>query len=569
MGKHKHNRLYVTHDEHAAGLSSGSVGKQAPTGTGGFQRLPFDCCALSLQPFKNPVAAIGEGNRADVFDLLNIVPYIRKYGTNPATGTPLTTNELVKLNFFKNAEGSYHDPITYKPLSQHTHIVFLKTTGNVYDMSSLHMLAIKTKTFRDLIDESPFTKSDVVTIQDPENLGARDLSSYDYVKSDKRVEETDRASDPLRGINVDAAGGAGKVLRMVAQKSKAAEDLAKATSSEANKTPEEGLVAIRPKAQKAYNASNFTNGQASASFTSTSLAPAAKNETAMFDEEEYMFDEMSKVTKEKERIQYKGYATIRTNLGNLNVELHGDRAPKTVYNWIKLAQQGKYDDVVFHRLIPGFMIQGGDPTGTGRGGSSFWGNNFRDEHDLKGAYKHSERGVLSMANRGPNTNGSQFFFTFRPTPHLDGKHTVFGKLVDDDSLQVLSLLETQPVAKKGDAPAEEIKILGIVIVQDPFQTYQDRLNAKISRQDQSEDALALRAAKKAAREADRTTWLGTDLGEKGKRKLEDDGDAAVGKYLASKKQKPPAPSVTNNYDFGGASAKKPKKLGSFGDFSGW
>jgi peptidyl-prolyl cis-trans isomerase-like protein 2 len=106
-------------------------------------------------------------------------------------------------------------------------------------------------------------------------------------------------------------------------------------------------------------------------------------------------------------------------------------------------------------------------------------------------------------------------------------------------------------------------------VQDPFQTYQDKLNAKISRQDQSEDALALRAAKKAAREADRTTWLGTDLGEKGKRKLEDDSDAAVGKYLASKKQKAPTPSVTNNYDFGGASAKKPKKLGNFGDFSGW
>jgi peptidyl-prolyl cis-trans isomerase-like protein 2 len=128
----------------------------------------------------------------------------------------------------KNAEGNYHDPITYKPLSQHTHIVFLKTTvgcvsrravriapahrylidqGNVYDMSSLHLLAIKTKTFRDLIDESPFKKTDVITIQvsflrlgpfdlwlklgviqDPENLVARDLSSYDYVKSDKRVE---------------------------------------------------------------------------------------------------------------------------------------------------------------------------------------------------------------------------------------------------------------------------------------------------------------------------------------------------------------------------------------------
>jgi peptidyl-prolyl cis-trans isomerase-like protein 2 len=106
-------------------------------------------------------------------------------------------------------------------------------------------------------------------------------------------------------------------------------------------------------------------------------------------------------------------------------------------------------------------------------------------------------------------------------------------------------------------------------VQDPFQTYQDKLNAKISRQDQSEDALALRAAKKAAREADRTTWLGTDLGEKGKRKLEDDGDSAVGKYLASKKNKLPAATVIANYDFGGTSAKKPKKLGSFGDFSEW
>ena len=113
--------------------------------------------------------------------------------------------------------------------------------------------------------------------------------------------------------------------------------------------------------------------------------------------------------KEKERLKCKAYATIMTNFGGLNVELHGDRAPKTVYNFVQLAKQGKYDNVVFHRLIPGFMVsssapvqsvaekdqvQGGDPTGTGKGGESFWGQPFRDEYSEKGAYKHDARGVL-------------------------------------------------------------------------------------------------------------------------------------------------------------------------------
>jgi peptidyl-prolyl cis-trans isomerase-like protein 2 len=103
-------------------------------------------------------------------------------------------------------------------------------------------------------------------------------------------------------------------------------------------------------------------------------------------------------------------------------------------------------------------------------------------------------------------------------------------------------------------------------VQNPFQAYQDRLNAKISRQDQSEEAQAVRAAKRAARDADRTTWLGTDLGEKGKRKHED--DVSVGKYLGAKTKTSPTVTGTN-YDFGGSASKKAKKLGGFGDFSGW
>ena len=95
----------------------------------------------------------------------------------------------------------------------------------------------------------------------------------------------------------------------------------------------------------------------------------------------------------------------------MNLELHVDAAPKTCYNFLTLCKQGKYNGTIFHRNIKGFMIQGGDSTGTGSGGQSIWGKNFEDEIE-KGSYKHSSRGTLSMANKGPGTNGSQFFVTY-------------------------------------------------------------------------------------------------------------------------------------------------------------
>lgn len=114
----------------------------------------------------------------------------------------------------------------------------------------------------------------------------------------------------------------------------------------------------------ADNATNFTTGRQAASLTSTSFAPQVKNERELLNEEEYMFDELKKPTKEKERLKSKAYATIMTNYGGLNVELHGDRAPKTVYNFVQLAKEGKYDNVVFHRLIPGFMVSNSFTTGS-------------------------------------------------------------------------------------------------------------------------------------------------------------------------------------------------------------
>lgn len=121
--------------------------------------------------------------------------------------------------------------------------------------------------------------------------------------------------------------------------------------------------------------------------------------------------------------QYK--ATITTSRGDIVIQLAPEHAPKTVNNFVFLARQGYYDGVTFHRVISDFMIQGGDPTGSGRGGPGY---TFEDE-TRNNPLKH-ETGVLSMANAGPSTNGSQFFITHSPQPHLNGKHTVFGKVIE-------------------------------------------------------------------------------------------------------------------------------------------
>ncbi len=117
-------------------------------------------------------------------------------------------------------------------------------------------------------------------------------------------------------------------------------------------------------------------------------------------------------------------AVIETGKGNIELELYPQQAPKTVNNFVFLAQEGFYDGVTFHRVISDFMIQGGDPTGSGRGGPG-----YRFEDELTENTLTNDTKVISMANSGPNTNGSQFFITHSPQPHLNGKHTVFGKVV--------------------------------------------------------------------------------------------------------------------------------------------
>eukprot|EP01134_Creolimax_fragrantissima_P006145 CFRG6145T1 len=148
---------------------------------------------------------------------------------------------------------------------------------------------------------------------------------------------------------------------------------------------------------------------------------------------------------------------IDTTMGKFVVELYWDHAPKTCKNFLELSRQKYYNGIIFHRVIQDFMIQGGDPTGTGRGGESIYGRKFEDE--ITRELKHTGAGILSMANSGPNTNASQFFITLAPSAHLDGKHTVFGRV--KSGLQIINRIGLVETDSK-DRPTEPIRIRSAV-----------------------------------------------------------------------------------------------------------
>ena len=155
--------------------------------------------------------------------------------------------------------------------------------------------------------------------------------------------------------------------------------------------------------------------------------------------------------------------TLNTTHGKLKIEVFCEYAPMAAKNFLALCASNYYDNTIFHRNIKGFIIQGGDPTGTGKGGSSIYGKNFKDE--IYPDLKHDKRGILSMANSGPNTNNSQFFITYSKQSHLNGLYTIFVKVID--GWEVLDLMEREPV-DANDKPLNEIKIYSITIHANPI-----------------------------------------------------------------------------------------------------
>ncbi|KAK1923845.1 cyclophilin-like domain-containing protein [Papiliotrema laurentii] len=156
--------------------------------------------------------------------------------------------------------------------------------------------------------------------------------------------------------------------------------------------------------------------------------------------------------------------TLHTSLGDLKIEIFCEAVPRTAENFLALAASGYYDNTIFHRNIKTFMIQGGDPNGTGKGGQSIWGAPFPDE--IRQTLRFNTRGIVAMANGGPDTNKSQFFITYAKQPSLDGKYTIFGKVIDGTD-STLEMMEKVPVNAK-NRPLNEIKLNRITIHANPI-----------------------------------------------------------------------------------------------------
>ncbi|KAK1464419.1 peptidyl-prolyl cis-trans isomerase-like 2 [Colletotrichum cuscutae] len=569
MGKNT-DKLYITHSEWSSSDAySASAGANVNSRSrGSFRRLPFNFCAASLQPFKNPVCT----KDGTIFDVEIISSWLDKHNTNPVNGEPLNAKDLIKLNFSRNAEtdsrsaglsdgqGDLIDPVTFKVFTDNTHIVAIRhgTYANVFAWETVERMNIKAKNWQDLVDDEKFARADIITLQDPQNAASRDLSQFKYLKDgENAILSKEQEEERKNGnVNIDALGRIGdKVLRAKEAVEKARKerdggaDVNRSSGAVVKATSAAQRKSMVTEKKIPSNAAVYTNGRAAASFTSTGLTPETSGERALLTDEEYML--------KPKRVKIKGYVRIETNLGDLNIELYPEYAPRAVWNFTRLAQKGYYKGVTFHRNIRNFMLQGGDPSGTGKGGTSIWGKNFEDEFD--GPLTHDARGVLSMANKGKNTNSSQFFIIYRPTKHLDNKHTVFGKVVG--GLDVLSKMEDVPT-DGSDRPLNKIVIKDVVVYLDPFQEFLKE-KSEIENLEKKRQAIAL----SGGTEDDKTTWTGKRIRADG---TVDSGSAGagVGKYLKSQGSAA-ADTGAADLDTWEEPAKKKFKSGGFGNFDNW
>lgn len=462
MGKEK---LYVGARE----WRQGPGGKRADKVVEG-QVLPFDHCALTYSPFTTPVlavlsaaprSALGGLRKGAVFEFSAILPAISKTGTNPVSDEPLRKEDLISLHFAKNNQGQYHCPVTFKVFNHGSQIVAIKETGNVFAFDAVQNLCIKPGTWVDPLNEEPFAGPDsIIDIHDPtarfSATATPALAQAAASAADVPAKKKQQRSNSGTGAtgNVRLTGIAARILEKAAEETRKREALADPTG--ANKKKKQKLSATGVTSQ-------FSSGMCAASLTSSAFTPTTDNSRAEADPLEVREQRWAKLR----RLKKKAYARLQTNMGDLNLELHAEYCPATCENFLRLCEAGYYDSLSFHRLIKGFMIQGGDPTATGRGGKSVYGAPFKDEVQTGNVHlKHSARGILSMANSGPNTNGSQFFITFGPKPNLDGKHTVFGRIVG--GLEALDKIEAVATDAK-DKPLKPITIQRAVVFVNPLK----------------------------------------------------------------------------------------------------
>mgnify|MGYP006413539559 CR=1 FL=1 len=375
----------------------------------------------------------------------NIVLHLQKQKTHPVSGEPLTTDDLIKLKFYRNASGEYACPITEKAFSKFSKIVAIATSGNVYLLDAVQRLNIDTGSWNDLMSGEAFTASDIITLQDPvvaSNANTVVPSKLPHNTPQSRPSELPgiRLNPSTRRIFKDLEDSKGKREHHPEWERAAAPDRSQlvVTMQEAARW--------RWEAHQQWAREQHQSEQQN---TNTSI-PEAPN----------IFPEL--------KPQEKAYVAVDTTLGTLNCELFCHIAPLACENFLHQCRVHYYDQSPFHRVIAGFMAQSGDPAERKASiATSKWnGRPFVDE--TQNALNFRGRGLLAAANSGPHSNKSQWFVTFADCEHLNRKHTIFGRVVG--GLEVLDKLEAVEIGV-GDRPKAlgSCLVLGTRIFVDPFE----------------------------------------------------------------------------------------------------
>ena len=486
MVKHQKERLYQTTREERLSQQQRSGGKPGNISTNSVRNLPFNCCALTLNPYSNPVCSLN----GIIFENSAIIPYLLKHKKDPVTGSPMSSKDLITLHMSKDHEGNWLCPVLLKPLSEHIKIVAIRQNppGNeayVYSYEAVAELNLKTKNYDDLTTGNPFDKNkDIITLQDPSPDSQlhklRDINNFQHMASLRGENRTKihstqegdirhsvtsqrimdqiqlkRSSSILVQQQTDAPN---KIYKMDTSTTKSLE----LVTSEKEKIFIDELIGVQ-----------YTTGKTSGSFTSTSVSISSENTVREATPEEIrcsMFATLKQMKK-------KCLVRLKTNYGLVDIELFCDITPRTCTNFIGLVEMGKYNGCLLHRLIPNFIVQMGKPSGKEEKETSLWGEPFTDEFDDR--LKHDGPGIVSMANAGPGTNRRQFFITFRNTPHLDRKHTVFGRVMT--GMDVLRAIEQVPTDDQ-DRPSENVKIIEAWIIGgNPVKEAEERESSRIQK----------------------------------------------------------------------------------------
>lgn len=284
-----------------------------------------------MAPFETPYSDL-DGN---VFELEAIINFLKAFKVNPVSGKPTDAKSLIKLTFYRNNENEYHCPSLFKPFTKNSHIVAVGTTGNVFSYEAIEQLNIKTKNWKDLVDDTPFTRKDLITIQDPNHLEKFNISTFHHIRKRLKVETEEE--------KLERRDPQGRLKTVSAETKEILQELEREYKPAASTEDEAGTSGL--KADK-FNAAHYSTGEVAASFTSTAMAPVYNHEAAILEDHVVRY----------ERVKKKGYVRLATSHGPLNLELFCDVVPRTCENFMRHCHNGYYNGTIFHRSIKNFMV---------------------------------------------------------------------------------------------------------------------------------------------------------------------------------------------------------------------